>query len=107
MAATQPVAEGVSTHWSLLVITLFSISSPDTAAGCVAPEGGDTMMPAAPAFSNVRLSTVTLLAFTIRPLIPPAALMMVLAAVPPFDSMVMPLPTAPDGTVFDDPAAIV
>src|SRR5580692_11873971 len=103
MAAPQPVVPGANTHWSLLVMTLFSISSPDTPAGCVAPVGGDTMMPAAPAFSNVRLFTVTLLAFTARPSMAPAALMIVLAAVPPFDWMMRPLKAAPEGTTFDDP----
>ena len=107
MAAAQPVAAGLAWHWSLLVTTSFEIVSPVTEAGWVAPEGGDTMMPAAPAFSTWMPVTVTLLAFTAMPLMAPAALMIVLAAVPPLDSMVRPLKAAPDGTVFDDPAVIV
>src|SRR5580692_10839139 len=107
MAAAQPVADVFRTHWSLLVTTSFEIVSPVTAAGWVAPDGGDTMIPAAPAFSTVMPVTVTVLACTAMPLMAPAALMMVLAAVPPLDSMIRPLKAAPDGTVFDDPAAIV
>ena len=105
MAAVQAVVEGVFTHWSALSMTTFSTSAPDTVAGVDAPCGGETRMPAAPVFSMVRLLTVTLLALMARPLMPPAPLMMVLAAVPPLDSMVRPVSAV--GTVFDDPAANV
>ena len=67
MAAVQGAVAGVVTHWSALLMTLFSIVSPDTVAGGVADCGGDTMIPAAPKLSKVKPLTVTLLALTIRP----------------------------------------
>src|SRR5579862_2296335 len=105
MAAVHAAVDGVFMHWSALLMTTFSTSAPDTVAGVEAEFGGAIRMPAAPVFSIVRLSTVTLLALIARPLMPPVPLMMVLAAVPPLDSIVSPVSAV--GTVFDAPAAMV
>ena len=106
MAAIQAAVAGVFTHWSLLFTTLFSIVSPDTVAGGTAEAGGETWMPDAPKVSKVRPSTVTLLALTTRPLMPPVETKAVTPA-PPTDSMIVGLPTVPAsaaGTMFDVPA---
>src|SRR5580704_16923339 len=102
MAAVQTAVDGVNSHWSLL-LTLFSIVSPVTAAGATAEDGGEIMMPAAPEFSNVMPFTVTPLAFTTSPFAA-APSTMVLAALPlnaASDSMIRPVSAA--GTVFDVP----
>ena len=103
MAAVQTAVEGVLTHWSLLLLTTFSIVTPVTAAGAVAEDGGVTKMPAAPELLNVRPFTVTPFAFTVSPFAA-APWMMVLAALPLIaasDSMVRPVSAS--GTVFDVP----
>src|ERR1039458_8921751 len=100
MAAVQTGVEGVLEHWSLLLLTTFSIVTLVTAAAAVAEDGGVTKMPAAPELLNVRPFTVTPLAFTTRPSVA-APWMMVLAALPlraASDSMVRPVNAA--GTVF-------
>src|SRR6185437_15412767 len=100
MAAVHTGVEGVVKHWSLLLLTTFSIVTPVTAAGAVADAGGVTRMPAAPESLKVRPFTVTPLAFTINPFAA-APSMMVLAAVPPIarsDWIVRPVSDA--GTVF-------